>query len=90
MSLAVSSVAVSYGIKSAHPFSELVDALAARAYIGPLSDAFRTYVNRTLRNGKVLLLYVNGLEQNSPIPVPVLPFVSHCRFPSSAVSYLQH
>ena len=46
------------------PFSELVDALAARAYMGELSDAFRTYVDRTLRNGEVLLL-VDGLDELS-------------------------
>jgi hypothetical protein len=50
--------------KTRAPFSELVDALAARAYMGELSDAFRAYVDRTLRNGEVLLL-VDGLDEIS-------------------------
>ena len=50
--------------KTRAPFSELVDALAARSYLGELSDAFRACVDRTLRNGEVLLL-IDGLDEIS-------------------------
>jgi hypothetical protein len=50
--------------KTRAPFSELVDALAARSYLGELTDAFRACVDRALRNGEVLLL-IDGLDEIS-------------------------
>jgi hypothetical protein len=50
--------------KTRAPFSELVDALAARAYMGELTNAFRACVDRALHNGEVLLL-IDGLDEIS-------------------------
>jgi len=48
--------------KARASFSELLDVLAGRAFIGDLKEAFRTKVERALRSGDILLL-IDGLDE---------------------------
>jgi hypothetical protein len=48
--------------KARLPFNDLLDSIAARAFLGGLTEAFKQTIDRALRGGEVLLL-IDGLDE---------------------------